>query len=302
MNATLEREPRPALWKVWWLAIRPKTLTAAFGPVLVGAAIAARSGSFRPLAAVLALLGAILLQVGTNLHNDVADFRSGADNDGRLGPARATQKGWLSPRQTAWGAALSFALALAVGGGLSLIAGWPVLVIGLVSVLSGWAYTGGPFPLGYHGLGDLFVFIFFGIVAVTGTAWVCSGDLPASAFWAAVPVGLWATAILAVNNLRDRSTDEESGKRTLVVRFGQGFARGEIAACYGLAYGLLPVAWLCGAGHPGWLLPGLSLPLAWLELRAIARCDGADLNPHLGRTALLGLVFCALLAGGIFLW
>ncbi len=298
IDTTLSAPPR---WRVWLQALRPKTLSASLGPVAVGAALAAGSGSFRPWAALWALLGALLIQIGTNLHNDLADFRSGADNAQRLGPARAAQRGWLSTRQLAWATACAFGAALAVGVGLSLLAGWQVMVIGVVSLLAGLAYTGGPWPLGYHGWGDLCVLIFFGNVAVCGTAWVCSGRLDAASLAASFPVGLLATSILVVNNLRDRHTDALAGKRTLAVRLGARFARAEHGFCLIGAYLILPFCWWTGWGHAGWLLPWLSFPLAVAELRALARVDGAALNPHLGRNAALGLLFCLLLAGGMLL-
>ena len=212
---------RPGPVRAWALASRPKTLFAAIAPVLVGTACAYRAGAFRAGPALAALAGAVLLQIGSNFANDLFDYERGADREDRLGPERATQRGWIAPRAMRAGMAAVFALALAVGVYLFAVAGWPVIVIGLLSIAAAVAYTGGPFPLGYHGLGDLFVFLFFGVAAVAGTALVQAGRVPASAWFAAAPVGALATAILAVNNTRDCETDRRSGKRTLPARFGR---------------------------------------------------------------------------------
>jgi len=294
-------EGRPSTLRVWLAAIRPATLTAALVPVGVGSALAAADGAFRPWVAAAALLGAMLIQIGTNLHNDYSDFEKGADTADRLGQARATQRGWLTPTQVAFAAGLVALLAMAVGVYLVTIGGWPIVVIGLSSLLCAWAYTGGPKPLGYVGLGDVFVLVFFGGVAVCGTYYVQALEWSAAALWASVPVGTLATAILVVNNLRDRHTDALAGKRTLVVRFGERFGRAEYTLMLAVAYVIPPLAWALNVGHAGWMLSWLSAPLAWVELRAVARSDGASLNPLLGRTARLGLVYGLLLAVGALL-
>jgi 1,4-dihydroxy-2-naphthoate octaprenyltransferase len=292
----------PSTLRVWMSALRPATLTAAVGPVAVGTALAAAEGRSHVGAALAALFGATWIQIGTNLHNDAADFERGADTAERLGPARATQRGWLSARQVRAAMYASFALATLAGLYLVGLAGWPVVVIGVLSIASAVAYTGGPLPLGYVGLGDAFVLLFFGVVAVCGTYFVQTGTVTLTALLASVAVGTLATAILVVNNLRDRRTDRHAGKRTLVVRFGARFGHVEFVALLVVAY-LLPVALFVhgGATHLGWLLPLLSLPLAWREARAVLSRDGEALNPHLGGTARVGLLFNLLLALGVAL-
>jgi 1,4-dihydroxy-2-naphthoate octaprenyltransferase len=210
---------RPLGWRVWLLAARPATLPAAVVPVLVGTAAAVGGGAApRPGPFVGALAAAVLIQVGTNLANDYFDYRKGADTIARLGPTRVTQSGLVAPSTVRAATALTFGLAALIGLYLVWVGGWPILVVGLLSILSGIAYTGGPWPLGYHGLGDLFVFVFFGVVAVTGSAYLQTGQLEPFALLASVPVGMLVTAILVVNNLRDVETDRAAGKRTLADR------------------------------------------------------------------------------------
>ena len=283
----------------WVIAARPKTLSAALAPVAVGSACAASVDAFRIGPALAALLGAVLIQIGTNLANDLYDFEKGADAAGRLGPTRVTQAGLLSARQVRGGMVVVFALALLLGIYLTAIAGWPVVAIGLASIAAGVAYTAGPWPLGYLGLGDVFVFVFFGLVAVCGTAFVQARAVPPLACIAAVPVGALTTAILVVNNLRDREQDARAGKRTLAVRLGARATRAEYAMLVALAY-LVPT--LMALHHGSFiLLPWLTLPLALALVRAVRTYDGAALNPLLGRTALLTLCHGALFAAGIAL-
>ena len=222
-------------WKVWVLAARPRTLPAALVPVIVGTAIAYLEGHAAWLPACLALWGATWIQIGTNFANDYFDARKGADTADRLGPTRVTQAGLASPRAVLAATAIAFGLAALGGLGLVAIAGWPIVAIGVLSILSGLAYTGGPFPLGYHGLGDLFVFLFFGLVAVTGTVFVQAHTVSPLAWGLSIPVGLLATAIIVVNNLRDAPTDVRAHKRTLAVRFGTRFARVEYTLLVALA-------------------------------------------------------------------
>ena len=292
--------PRPTL-STWVMAFRPKTLSAAAAPVLVGTALAYASGQGRALPALAALAGALLIQIGTNLTNDYYDFKKGADTADRLGPKRVTQSGLIAPDTVLRAAVLAFALAMAVGVYLVAIAGWPILVAGVFSVLCGYAYTGGPYPLGYHGLGDLFVFVFFGLVAVGGTYFVQAGALAAPALVAAVPIGALGTAILAVNNLRDVSTDEKAGKRTLVVRLGVPAGRAEYVAMLGLAFITPLVFWVAGWARAPVLLGWLALPAAVPPLRRVLREGGAALNPALGETARLQLVFAVLFSVGLLL-
>lgn len=300
-TSAIAAEARPSALKVWLAAIRPATLVAGVTPVVVGTALAAAAGRMHLGAAIAALLGALLIQIGTNLFNDYQDFERGADTEARLGPARATQKGWLTAGQVARGVVVAFAAAVLVGCYLVWLGGWPIVAIGVISVLSGLAYTGGPMPLAYHGLGDLFVIIFFGGVAVCGTYYVQALELTTGPIIASLAVGLMANAILVVNNLRDRPTDIEADKRTLVVRFGDTFGRVEYAIMVLGAYALPVVAWVTGAGGLGWLLPLASLPLGLLLISVVWRRQGAALNPHLGTTGRLGLLFGVLLSVGVLL-
>jgi 1,4-dihydroxy-2-naphthoate octaprenyltransferase len=286
--------------RAYLLAARPATLAAAFAPVAVGSACAHAVGGFRVLPALLALVGAVLIQIGTNLANDVFDFEKGADTAERLGPVRAVQAGLLTASQVRAAMVAVFGLAVLVGVGLVAMAGWPVLVLGVVSIAAGVAYTGGPWPLGYHGLGDLFVLLFFGFAAVCGTAYVQVGHVPALAGWAAVPVGTLATAILVVNNLRDRETDVRAGKRTLAVRLGERAAVAEYALLVGLAYAV-PLA-MSHLWRSAWmLLPLCTLPFGVALVRTVARTRGRELNPLLGATARLSMIHGLLLAAGLVL-
>lgn len=291
----------PSALQAWTSAVRPKTLAAGVVPVAVGSALAAQVESFVLLPALAALVGALLLQIGSNLANDVFDYLNGADDDDRLGPARATQRGWLSTRQMLIGTGVVFAAAIAVGAYLVSIGGWPIVAIGVAGIVCAVAYTGGPVPLGYRGLGDPLVFVFFGPVAVLGTYYVQVGSVSVIAAWTSASVGLLATAILVVNNLRDRHTDERAGKRTLAVRLGATGARGEYVALISLAYAIPAGLAAAGLASMGWLLPWLSGPLAFKRIRAVATLDGAALNAELGATAQLTAVFGALLCIGVLL-
>lgn len=292
---------RPGPVGVWLLAVRPRTLSAGAVPVAVGSAVAAAEGGFSAGPALAALVGALALQVGCNLANDVSDFRKGADTDQRLGPARATQRGWLSQAQVVRGAAVAFGVATLAGVYLTAVAGLAIALIGLASIAAAVLYTGGPKPLGYLGLGDLLVFIFFGPVAVAGTVFVQCGNVGPLAWTASVPIGLMAVAILVVNNLRDRSTDALAGKRTLAVRFGARFARAEYAALLGLSFLVVAVAVPLLPAPTGMLLPLAMAPEAIRRVRSVRRTDGAALNPELGLTARLGVLFAALLCVGLLL-
>ncbi|MBK6535646.1 MAG: 1,4-dihydroxy-2-naphthoate polyprenyltransferase [Deltaproteobacteria bacterium] len=294
-------DPAPSLPRVWLLATRPATLTAALSPVMVGAAAAWRASGglgYRWGAVVAALLGAMFIQVGTNLANDVFDFEKGADTAERLGPTRVTQAGLLSPSQVRAGMVASFALATAAGVYLTAVAGWPIVAIGVASIASGVAYTGGPYPLGYNGLGDVFVFVFFGLVAVGGTAFVALGHVPALALALAVPVGALATAVLVVNNVRDHVTDVRAGKRTVVVRFGRRFGVAEYLACWAAALAV-PVALAASRRSPWMVLPLLTLPMAVALSRKVATLEGRPLNPVLGATAGALLLHSLLTVAGL---
>jgi len=291
----------PGSARAWLLAIRPATLSAAVAPVLVGTALAAGEGEFRPLVFAATLAAALLIQTGTNLANDLFDYERGADNAGRLGPPRVTQSGLIPPEQVRAATYLSFGAAAAIGLYLVFVGGWPILAIGLTAIAAGLAYTGGPWPLGYHGLGDLFVFLFFGLASVTGTYYLQTEELSAAAFLAALPVGLTVTAILVVNNLRDIETDRRAGKMTLAVRLGDRATRWQYALLVGGAYVLLPSLVLAGASAWVWL-PWLTLPLGLGLCRSVlAGTGGRALNPVLKQTARLHLALGSLLALGLLL-
>ena len=288
--------------RIWLMAARVRTLPAAVAPVLVGTALAIQAGEFDGFAFACALLGAIFIQVGTNLSNDYSDARRGADTEDRLGPVRVTAGGLVPPRQVLHATYVSFGLAVACGVYLVVVAGPVLLLIGAASIVAGVLYTGGPRPYGYEGLGELFVFLFFGLVAVTGSYYVQIQHLPWEAFALAVPVGLLASAILVVNNVRDIDTDRRAGKRTLAVRLGREHTR----TLYGvLVYGaflLAQVPWLAGSLSPWLLLPLLLVPLALDLVRTVRNhTDGPTLNGALARTGMLQLGFCVLLSAGILL-
>jgi len=295
MSAAIE----PGSVAAWLLASRPRTLPAAVVPVAVGTACAYALSSADWDAAVAALGGALLIQVGTNLANDLFDHEKGADTADRLGPTRAVQAGLLSPAQVRVGMAVSFLLATLCGLYLWSLVGWPIFAVGIVSILAGVAYTGGPFPLAYNGLGDVFVMVFFGFVAVCGTAYVQMGSVPLLSVIAALPVGALATAMLVVNNLRDVDTDRLAGKGTLVVRFGRGQALLEYPLMLVLAYAATVAIALLPEGGPAALLPLLTLPLAWRLHGELRSLTGAPLNGTLAGTAKLLLCFGFLLAVGL---
>ena len=286
---------------VWLQAARPKTLPAAAAPVLVGAGAAIAAHHFTPGPVLAALLGALLFQIGANLANDVFDHRRGADTAERLGPTRVTQAGLLAPEEVFGGMWLVFALSLPIGVYLAYVGGWPVIVVGVTAILAAIAYTGGPFPLGYNGLGDLFVFLYFGLAAVCGTCYVTAGHVTPAAWLAAVPIGFLATAILVVNNLRDIRTDKAAGKRTLAVRLGRAGTITEYRLLIALAY-IAPVARFAVHVSSFWvLLSWLSLPLAAKLLKQIHTLEGRPLNQVLAHTARLELVYGALMAIGLVL-
>jgi 1,4-dihydroxy-2-naphthoate polyprenyltransferase len=287
---------------IWFMAARPRTLPAAVAPVLVGTALAATEGTFRPLTFVAAMLGSVFIQVGTNLSNDYSDARRGADTEDRLGPVRVTAGGLVPPRQVLVATYVAFGLAVVAGAYLIATAGWELLLVGAASILAGVLYTGGPRPYGYEGLGEVFVFLFFGVVAVTGSYFAQTEQLTWEAFVLAVPVGLLAAAILVVNNVRDLETDRRAGKRTLAVRLGRARARGLYAAMLYAAFACALLPWLLGSDElSAWLaLALLALPLAVPVVRIVRnRTDGPSLNGALARTGMLQLVFCALLSAGI---
>lgn len=291
----------PGSLRAWLLASRPATLTAAVAPVLVGTAIASHSGTVDPGGVVATLAGAGFLQVASNFANDVFDHEKGADTDERLGPTRAVQAGWVSPKQMKLALSAALLAAFCVGIYLTWLSGWPIVAIGLASMVSAVAYTGGPYPLGYHGLGDLFVMIFFGFVAVCGTTYVHLGEVPLLAWIGAIPVGCLITNILVVNNLRDRHTDARAGKRTLAVRLGRTGAEAQYIGLNAVAY-LVPLVLFSLGKVALWAaLPWLTLPLALSNITQLRKREGRALNPLLGATARLVFLFGALFALGVFL-
>lgn len=297
--AAIEQAPSRGHWRVWLMAARPRTLPVAVAPVVVGTAVAAADGSMRTGPALAALLGALLLQIASNLANDLFDHERGADTAERIGPARVSQLGLMAPSRMRAGIALVLLAAAAVGLYLTAVAGWPVVAAGVASIIAALAYSGGPWPFGYKGLGDVAVFAFFGVVAVTGTYYVQALTLSAEALACSLAVGSLATAILVVNNVRDIDTDRAAGKMTLAVRLGPRRGRWEYVALIGFAYALLPCLLALG-GRSAWvLLPLLTLPMALRLLRTVvARSDGPALNAALAGTAQLTLWYSLLLALG----
>ena len=283
------------------MAARPRTLPAAIAPVLVGTAAAiAHDGDLPRVAAfIAALIGSIFIQIGTNLANDYSDAKRGADTVDRLGPVRVTAAGLVAPRSVLIATWLAFGVAVAAGIYLATVAGWIIIAVGAASIAAGVLYTGGPRPYGYAGLGELFVFLFFGLVAVNGSYYVQLEELDWLAFGLSVAVGCLATAILVVNNVRDVDTDRRAGKRTLAVRLGREGARRLYLALIGGAYLALLVT-LTAKDGPWWALLGfVSAPLAIRPARAVlTRTDGPALNGALAGTgALLGVFSLALSAG-----
>lgn len=289
-------ECRPSRVRIWWVSSRPKTLPAAATPVIVGLACAYASQGIQVASAVATLFGALLLQVAANFANDVFDYEKGADTDERVGPTRAVQAGWVSPRQMRRALYLTLLLALACGAYLVSVAGPIVVAIGLGSMLAAVAYTGGPYPLGYHGLGDAFVFVFFGFVAVAGTVFVQLGEVSALAWACSVPIGALSTNILVVNNVRDAPTDARAGKRTLVVRLGRGFGILEYRLLLSAAYASLVYLWSSGMLNAWSLLGWLTAPFALRVSRRLAGEQGAKLNPVLAASARLLALFGLLLS------
>jgi 1,4-dihydroxy-2-naphthoate polyprenyltransferase len=304
VRTSLEVTPRTApavsAVRIWVMAARVRTLPAAVAPVLVGTSLALGAGHFHALAFVAALLGAVFIQVGTNLSNDYSDARRGADTEDRLGPVRVTAGGLVPPRQVLLATYVTFALAVACGAYLVAVAGPELLAVGAASILAGVLYTGGPRPYGYEGLGELFVFLFFGIVAVAGSYFVQVQSLPWQAFVCAVPVGLLASAILVVNNVRDLETDRRAGKRTLAVRLGRERTRLLYTAMVASAFVVAPLPWAFGSMTAWLLLTWATIPLAARVARVVrSHTDGPSLNRALAATGGMQLIFCLLFSAGI---
>jgi 1,4-dihydroxy-2-naphthoate polyprenyltransferase len=282
--------------KIWIQASRLRTLPAALCPVLIGCSLAADAGSFHALAAMAALGGAILIQIATNFANDYFDFINGVDNETRIGPARATQSGAVKPAAMKLAFIATFAMLIPVVTYLAYRGGWPIAILGAVSVAAGILYTGGPKPLGYLGLGDVLVLVFFGPIAVGGTHYVQALELPVESLVAGIGPGLLSTAILVVNNLRDMDADRKTGKNTLAVRFGPRFARAEYAGC--IAGAAATALWFGATGRPWVYLAALSTIASWPMLRSMWAESGADLDKNLGRTGKLLVLYSVLFSAG----
>lgn len=294
-------ETKPSLFQIWWLAIRPRTLPAAASGVVMGCALAWYDGSFQLLPALAALLVALLLQIGSNVANDVFDFERGTDTAERQGPLRVTQAGLLTPSQVKRGMWVIFFLAAICGLYLATLRGWTVILLGVAAIISAIAYTGGPFPLGYYGLGDLFVFIFFGLAAVAGTYYVQAGSVSAAAWWMSIPVGFIVTAILVVNNLRDIENDRAAGKFTMAVRIGAQATKVEYILLLAISYFILPVLVLTKLIPFSALLAWLSLPLAYKSARTVLMQTGRPLNAALAGTGQTALAYSLLFLVGMLI-
>ena len=291
----------PQGWRIWWTAARPRTLTIAATPVVLGTALAWTEGAAHAwLAALSALLAALLIQAGTNLHNDAADFERGNDTPERVGPLRVTAAGWARPGEVRAVAFALFAIAFMFGGYLVFVGGWPILALGLASLAAGWAYSGGPRPLSYTPLGELFVCVFFGLFAVAGSHWLQSGQVATSAVLGGAAVGAIAAAVLMLNNYRDLADDIKAGRRTLAAVLGPAGARRAYAA-FMIAPFAAPL-WFALHGRPGALLALGALPLCLALVRHVAQSQpGPALNLLLAGTARAELVFGILLSVGLFL-
>ena len=284
----------------WLIAIRIKTLPAAISPVILGTALAFHDGDSNSFILFMTLLAAVLIQIGANFANDVYDFEKGSDRADRLGPQRATQSGLISPADMKKAMWKIFALAIGVGFYLAYVGGWPIVIIGLASIAAGIAYTGGPYPLGYHGFGDIFVFLFFGLIAVPGTYYLQTGSVTEFSLWLGAVMGMLSTAILVVNNLRDRDADIISGKKTLAVRFGETFSKIQFILLVMLPF-LLPFHLWRQWNKMSFLLTLFTLPIAVHLIIQLFNNTGADLNKVLAGTARFLFIFTLLLSAGLII-
>ena len=285
--------------KNWLLAARLKTLPAAISPVILGCALAFHDGFFHVLICAMTLLAAVLIQIGANFANDVFDFQKGADRDDRLGPTRVTQAGLISPEKMKKAMWQTLVLAICVGFYLAYIGGWPIVIIGLASITAGIAYTGGPYPLGYHGWGDVFVFIFFGLIAVSGTYYLQTGTVNELSLYMGTIMGMLSTAILVVNNLRDADTDKLSGKRTVAVRFGKKFSKIQYSILMLIPFFLPLYIWWNIENEFSLLITIFALPISFHLIKQIFSLTGRDLNFVLARTARFLFIFTILLSVGL---
>jgi 1,4-dihydroxy-2-naphthoate octaprenyltransferase len=285
----------------WILASRPKTLLAALVPVVVGTSIAINDNKFHLTAALIALLCSILIQIGTNFVNDLYDFLAGTDKKERLGPQRAVASGIISVNHMKAGIIITFGLSFILGLYLVYLIGWEILLIGIISIIAGIAYTAGPFPLAYNGLGDLASFLFFGLIGTVGTYYVQAEEITATVFWSSVPVGALITNILVVNNYRDRLEDQSNGKHTLAVLMGEKFTRIQYVLFMILSYSILLIVFFTYKQSLLVFLPILSLPVAIKLIRMIYTLHGKELNKTLELTAKLSALYGLLFAIGILL-
>jgi 1,4-dihydroxy-2-naphthoate octaprenyltransferase len=287
--------------KLWIVASRPKTLPAAVAPVLVGTAVAVREGVFKPLPAFLALIVSLLIQIGTNFVNDYGDYKKGTDKKDRVGPQRFLTLGIITPAQMKKAIVVTFVAAFVAGLYLVRLGGLPALAVGVLSILAGIAYTAGPFPLAYNGLGDIFVLVFFGFVATAGTYYVQALTVSPLVLWASLPVGLLITNILVVNNYRDADDDKRANKKTLAVIFGKGFARAQYAFSLALAYLTLAYLYFNYDFSCGIFLPILLLPFGIKLTKEIFTLTGSELNLTLAKTAMFAALFSLLFSVGLIL-
>ena len=301
MDSELENQKAPTKIQSWILAGRPKTLPAAVAPVLVGTGLAINRGKFILINALVALLCSLLIQIGTNYVNDLYDFLKGADNEKRKGPLRVLASGLITVKEMKTGSFLIFFLAFLLGLYLVYDAGIFVLIIGILSIAAGVAYTAGPFPLAYNGLGDLFVFMFFGIVGTTGTYYVQAKDFSYLALLSSIPVGALITNILVVNNYRDIEEDRAAGKKTLAVILGRTFARFQFIILIAASFIIPAVLYLFYSFHIWIFLPYLTLPLAYKLINMLFVLEGLQLNKTLELTAKLSVLFGLLFAAGLTL-
>jgi len=286
--------------KSWILAARPKTLSAAIAPVILGTALAWHDFHIDIITSLVTFLSAICIQIGTNFSNDISDFLKGADTKERLGPIRATQSGLLTIKQLKIGTIIIFSIAIIFGFYLAYIGGMPIVIIGLTSIAAGILYTAGPYPIGYHGMGDIFVFMFFGIIAVSGTYFLQTGYITQETIFCGIAIGFLSTAILVVNNLRDADTDRKAGKRTLTVRLGKSFSKIEYVFFITIPF-FIPIFFYLRWDKLSLWLPIFSFPLSISLAIAIFTKTGTELNIVLSQTARLLIIFTILFSLGIML-
>jgi 1,4-dihydroxy-2-naphthoate polyprenyltransferase len=288
--------------RVWWLAVRPATLAASVAPVLAGTAVAVHEGGARPWAGIAALVVALAVQVGVNFANDYSDFVRGADAPGRIGPVRAASSGIVAPEHVKWAAVAAFGVAGAVGLALTLATDWRLLFVGAACLLAAWLYTGGPRPYGYLGLGELFVFVFFGLVATVGTVYVEELRVTPLAILAGCGTGFLATAILILNNLRDIDTDAAAGKRTLSTRIGRGPTLVLLLVVVSSAFAVPIVIFATRLAGVMIMLMHFGIPIAAVPVRtAFATRSGPQLVGALKRMAAAELAYALLMTAGLLL-